>query len=790
MAKDRLSGKLAVILHADIADSTALVQQDKRLAHERIQDTFKRFSDIIEKYQGHVVELRGDALLAEFERASDAVSAALSFQSDHADHNSRINDGLRPTVRVGIAMGEVIIADSTVTGAGVVQAQRVEQLADSGGICITAAICESLSKLMPFDLEDLGEQVLKGFDIPVRVYRAELIAGQSIPPPQQTSLSETPSTKPRLVVAIIVIVFLVAGGAAYWFKTQEPKVEAASIERMAFPLPDKPSIAVLPFTNMSSVAEQEYFADGMTENLITDLSKISGLFVIARNSSFSYKGQQVKIRQVAEELGVRYVLEGSVQRAGEQVRINAQLIDATTGGHLWAERYDGSLQDIFTLQDQVTQQIVIALKVSLTGEEEAQYLRHNTENVEAHDAFLQGWANYKLGTTVDLARSIPLFEEAVRLDSGYAEAHAALATVYWDAYQKDWAFDLGIPSFEAESRASLHLDEALKTPNPLAHAQMSRVYLALGFPGEAVRESELAVAIDSNNASGYASLANALILTDRPQEGADMIRKAMRLDPHHPPEYLTILGAAQFGLEQYEAAARTLERAVNRIPDSEKPLIYLASSYGHLGNMRDAEDTIETTNDLRATLGLGQLSLEKEHEAADYSPFRGEIDFPSFGLKQAQDRLRLGLSKIPALNWQYLIRVHLVIGEGNSWFEVEGATEIDLATAKSFYDRGVMFIDVGTDREGHWQKGRVAGAVNLPLRENNPGGISLRETELNKILDKSEEVVFYWCTRDTTVCNPYYETAKAVTWGYQKVFYFIGGAPAWKEAGYPIEADD
>jgi len=291
MKKDRLSGKLAVILHADVAGSTALVQQDKQLAHERIQDTFRRFSTTIEKYQGHVVELRGDALLAEFERASDAVSAALSFQSDHANHISRFKDGLRPTVRVGIAMGEVIIADSTVTGAGVVQAQRVEQLADPGGICITAAIHESLSRSLPFDLEDLGEQVLKGFDIPVRVYRVELSAGQSIPLPQQAIKKETSSSKSGLMVTTIVIALLVAGGAAYWFNTQEPKIEAASIDRMAFPLPDKPSIAVLPFTNMSDDAQQEYFVDGMTEDLITDISKISGLFVIARNSVFTYKGK-------------------------------------------------------------------------------------------------------------------------------------------------------------------------------------------------------------------------------------------------------------------------------------------------------------------------------------------------------------------------------------------------------------------------------------------------------------------------------------------------------------------
>ena len=648
MAKDDLSGKLAVILHADVAGSTQLVQQDEQLAHERIQDAFRRFSDTIGKYHGRVQELRGDALLAEFERASDAVTAALSFQSDHSDHLVDFNDDIRPEIRVGIALGEVVIADRTVTGAGVVLAQRVEQLARPGEICITSAIHEALPNRLPFIFESLGEQSLKGFEDPVRVYRVQLGSEESVPPPQQKIPEQSPSN--RLLRVFIGAVLLVVAGIGFWHKSSLPQEEPASIERMAFPLPDKPSIAVLPFTNMSGVAEQEYFADGITENLITDLSKISGLFVIARNSSFSYKGQQVKVRQVAEDLGVRYVMEGSVQRAGEQVRINAQLIDSATGGHVWAERYDGSLQDIFALQDQVTRKIVSALKISLTVEEEAQQAQHSTGNAEAHDAFLQGWAHYKLGARADLARSIPYLDEAVRLDPGYADAHALLATVYWDVLEKDWAFDMSILSFEAEDRVNHHLEEALKTPNLLAHAQQSRIYLSLGLPEKALREAEMAVALDSNSASAYAAFANTLILTNRPQEGLDAIRKAIRLDPHHPPEYLTMLGAAQFGLEQFEAAATSFERAIKRNPDNETPLIYLASSYGHLGDLRKAEATIVTANDLRATNSLGALSLEGNIEGCR----TGEIDLPRFGPKQAQDRLRLGLSKIPALNWQNL----------------------------------------------------------------------------------------------------------------------------------------
>ena len=327
MTQSRRTGKLAVILHADIAGSTSLVQQDEHLAHERIQDTFLRFSGTIEKYQGHVRELRGDALLAEFERASDAVTAVLAFQAEQAEFVAQLNDNIQPAVRVGISLGEVIIADNTVTGAGVVLAQRIEQLAEPGGLCITGAVHEALPQRMPFEQDDLGERQVKGFDEQIKVYAVSLCPGASIPEPEAL-----------------------------------PQTEA-----VALALPDKPSIAVLPFTNMSGDSEQEYFSDGITEDIITALSRISGLLVVARNSTMVYKGKTVDVRQVGKEQGVRYVLEGSVRKGGNRVRITAQLIDATTGHHQWADRYDRDLNDIFAVQDEVTRNVTLELQVQLTG---------------------------------------------------------------------------------------------------------------------------------------------------------------------------------------------------------------------------------------------------------------------------------------------------------------------------------------------------------------------------------------------------------------------------------------
>jgi adenylate cyclase len=767
MAKDRLSGKLAVILHADIAGSTELVQQDKELAHERIQDTFQRFSTTIEKYQGHVVELRGDALLAEFERASDAVSAALSFQGDHAYYNSRLKDDLRPTVRVGIAMGEVITADNTVTGAGVVQAQRVEQLADSGSVCITAAIHESLSKRMPFDLENLGEQVLKGFDDPVRLYRVELTANQSVPPPQQDSKNETTQNKSRLIVATIVIALVAVGGAAYWFKAQVPQEEPVSLERMAFPLPDKPSIAVLPFTNMSNDAEQEFFTDGMTDDLITDISKVSGLFVIARNSVFTYKGKAVKVRQVAEELGVQYVLEGSVQRVSNQVRINAQLIDATTGGHVWAERYDGSLDDVFSMRDKITKKIVTALSDTLVYQEQANVDQVETNSSDAYDSFLRGWEKYRQATPENLKQAINYFKLAIEMDPGYTRSYSALAATYWKIVANGWWHkSLGLPGAQAVEQARVYLGKAMEQPSALAYQVASeRAAFFRGTPDRALAEAERAIALDENDPAGHLAMANALLKANRPDEAIRSMQQAMRLDPHYPAFYLTRFGRAQFDQGSYQQAAATLEQSIGRNPQDDRAYVFLVAAYGHLGLKNEAKPTIMNTNILRARAGWDDLTL---------STIRN--------WKWAGNRknLREGLAKAGVgTNYDWYSRVKRT---GDN-FDIEGVTNVDTEKAKQLQFRGVQFIDVGRS----FVFGYIPGAKSL--RWSRPSFSFAIPREFNEMrlldmVDKRQEIVIY--TSDN-VSDAALASAYSVDRGFHKIYFFQGGLEAWKSAGYPVE---
>jgi len=548
---------------------------------------------------------------------------------------------------------------------------------------------------------------------------------------------------------------------------------------MAFPLPDKPSIAVLPFTNMSDDASQEYFADGMTDDLITDLSKVSGLFVIARNSVFTYKGRAVKVRQVAEELGVRYVLEGSVRRVGDQVRINAQLIDATTGGHIWADRYDGSLSDIFGLQDKVTREVVAALAVTLTSGEQAERAQPETDSAEAYDAFLRGWSHYRRSTPDDYAKAIPYFEKAIELDPDYSRAYAALAALYWAVIDKGdstgtsvWAATLGISNTESIRREQRNLQEAMKNPVALAHRVASGRLSHQGQHEAAVVEAGRAIALDPNDPVAHEAMAIVLVYAGRPVEAAESITQAMRLDPQLAHEYLFWLGLAQFGMERYEDAAETLTRAAQSNPDDDRSLIVLAATYGQLGRVQEAKSAVDKANGLRRerqqrltdpnlTAGVDFfLAGPYTQKDVDLWPFKEEAD---------RTRLREGLrlAGVPEAGE----------GENVSPTEVAGATTVDPAAAKILFDRGVPFVDVRS--LARWNDGHIPGAVIL-----NPKQQEFTEAALSQVATKDQEVVIYCmgprCLRSSKAC------AKAVAWGFEKVYYLREGLPGWKAAGYPI----
>jgi adenylate cyclase len=381
--------------------------------------------------------------------------------------------------------------------------------------------------------------------------------------------------------------------------------ERTSPKKAKLELPDRPSIAVLPFTNMSGNPEQEYFADGMTDDLITDLSKISGLFVIARNSTFVYKGERPDVRKVSSELGVRFVLEGSVRRAGDQVRINAQLIDATTGGHLWAERYDAPLTDVFALQDSVTQQIVTALAVNLTADEDARQAHKQTDNPEAYDAFLQGWAHYRQYTRKDFVKALDYFKRAVELDSNYARAHAAISGVYTFATVRFWHFHLGW--HDAPSLAERHLQLAMKDPTAVTHRFASMLRSQQGRHEEALAEADQMIALDRNDAENYDALGYALLWAGRPEEAIDAYNKAMRLDPHYPAQYLERLGAAYFSTENFEVAVDALARARRRNPGLAAWM--LAAAYGHLGRVEEAAATLTRYQEHRGQSKLPSVDL-------------------------------------------------------------------------------------------------------------------------------------------------------------------------------------
>jgi adenylate cyclase len=529
------SRRLAAILAADIAGYSALMGSDEARTVRDLKGHQAVVLPMVGDFGGRVIDTAGDGLLAEFPSVLNAVECAVAIQRKMVERNAAVEPEWHMEFRIGINLGDVIYDNDRIFGDGVNIAARLEGIAEPGGICVSGKVHDEIRARIGLAYEDLGARQLKNIAEPVRVYGIRL--------------------------------------------DRAPKHPVLA-------LPDKPSIAVLPFQNMSGDPEQEFFSDGMTEDLITDLSKVSALFVIARNSSFSYKGRSVKVQEIGRDLGVRFVLEGSVRKAGNRVRITAQLIDAGSGGHLWAERFDRDLTDIFSTQDEVVEKIVGALAVKLTQGEEQRLRRRGTGNVDAYESYLRARGLLGRGTRESIAQANAMHRRAIEIDSNFAAPHAGLALAVISDYASGWAPDPAQALDEAETWARRAVE--LNDQEPVSHMALAAVLLWRRDHEGALVESRRMMALDPNFAQGYAATGLGLTYAGRAAEALEPLTMAMRLDPHYPAMVLHFLAQANFSLGKYEIAAQQLVDRIARNPGTDASRMFLASCYGHLGRAEDA----------------------------------------------------------------------------------------------------------------------------------------------------------------------------------------------------------
>jgi TolB-like protein len=558
----------------------------------------------------------------------DAVNCAVEIQRDLAERNAELPYNRQMQFRIGVNLGDVIEEDGRIYGDGINIAARVESLSEAGGICISGRAYDQVENKLGLEYENLGEHQVKNITRPIRVYRVLSYPGAAAHRVVQAKEALGRRWRKIGLSAAVVVVIVVALGVWQFYK-QRPSVELASIEKMTYPLPDKPSIAVLPFDNMSGDSEQEYFSDGITEEIITALSKTPKMLVIARNSTFSYKGKPVKVQQVAEELGVRYVLEGSVRRAGDRVRITAQLIDALTGHHLWAERYDRDLKDIFALQDDITKKIIAALQVKLTMGEQGRLFARGTESLEAYLRVLQGVELYWHYNSEDNSKARQIFEQAIELDPYYAVAYTRLGWTHWiDVWLKSTKSprDSIMQAFQSAKKA-IALDDSL----PTAYGLLASVYLIKRQHERAISEAEKAVALSPNLAELHVYLGQILNFAGKPEEAILHHERSIRLDPFARSSFFHLLGFAYRETGRNDEAIRACQKAINLEPNNVFAHLVLALSYSGLG--REDEARAEAAEIIR---------IDPKFSVERFAKVRPHID-PANTTRVADTLRKLGL---------------------------------------------------------------------------------------------------------------------------------------------------
>ena len=523
MTDERANRKMSAILSADVKGYSRLMSVDEEGTVKALNECRDIIARCVNDHRGRVVDSPGDNVLAEFVSTVEAVKSAVKIQEDLKARNVDLPQSSRMEFRIGVNLGDVIEEKDRIYGDGVNIAARLEGLAEAGGICISGTAFDQVKGKLSLGYQFVGKQTVKNIPDPIRAYKVLIEpehAGKVIG-------EDKPKKLPLAAVYVAVALVLFIGGLTIWNFFLKPSVPSSNA------VSDKPSIAVLPFDNMSNDPEQEFFSNGISDDLITDLSKVPNFLVISRNTSFAYKGKSLTIEQIAEELNVRYVLEGSVQKANNLVRINAQLIDASTGHHLWAERYDGNTNDIFALQNKITQKIATSLAVNLTDDEQDRLTEKGTNNIEAYEAFLKGYdlANYLQMDPDGFAKSIPWFEKAIQLDPEFSRAYAALGESYVHGVIVGVHRKLGISSRLAILRAFKYLRISLKNPTNASYRNIARLYTNQRLHERAVDQSARAIALDPNNANSNSVMALTLISAGRPDKAVDFAERMRRVDP-------------------------------------------------------------------------------------------------------------------------------------------------------------------------------------------------------------------------------------------------------------------
>jgi len=540
--------RLTAILAADVVGFSRLMGEDEAGTLERLKSLRRELvQPKIAGGRGRIVKLMGDGLLAEFPSVVKAVGCAVEIQQDMAGQEADLPDERRIRLRIGVNLGDIIVEGSDIYGDGVNVAARLEGLAEPGGICISGKVYEEVRNKLPTAFEDLGEQEVKNIAEPVRVYRWTDAAADPMPG--------------------------MAGAEG------------------APPLPDKPSIAVLPFTNMSDDQEQEYLSDGISEDIITELSKISKLFVVARNSTFTYKGRAVDIKQVSREQGVRYVLEGSVRRSGDQLRITAQLIDATTGDHVWAQRYDRIVQDVFALQDEITREVTSALQVELTDGEQARLWASGTQNFEAWEIVIQIPELIYSHRKEHILMGRRLAEQALLLDKNYGAAWAMLGLSHWEEAFNGW-------SENPEASLNLAIDAAavsqsIDDSNPDTYALLTWIHLSLRKYDQAFDLAQQAMVLGPNNSFVVGVASDVAMFCNRPHDMIVLLNKAMRLCPIYPAWYPSSMAWAYLLMDRREDAIASARTSIDIDPDYPFNYMVLAIAFAELEREQEAHTAVE-----------------------------------------------------------------------------------------------------------------------------------------------------------------------------------------------------